>query len=110
MINITRFEFATGFWKRIKGLLDPTVCETGKILVLIPCKSIHSFGMREAIDVAFLDDRGRVLKATRGMTPQRFLSCRGAVCVFERRSGTEEAWFEPGESVWLMAQPKEDEI
>jgi uncharacterized membrane protein (UPF0127 family) len=104
MVTVTRFEFAAGLWKRMKGLLDPAVCGAGEVLVLVPCGSVHSFGMRAPIDVAFLDGQGRVLKAVRGLAPLRVLFCRGAVCTLERRSGGEEPWFEAGESVGLTTR------
>ncbi|MDR2105944.1 MAG: DUF192 domain-containing protein [Coriobacteriales bacterium] len=99
------FELAFSLWARMKGLLDPAVCAKGEILALIPCKSIHSLGMREAIDVAFIDRRGRVLRAEQGLPPRRFLACKGAACVLERRSRADEPWLKRGQAVGLAAWP-----
>jgi uncharacterized membrane protein (UPF0127 family) len=85
----------------MKGLLDASVCDRGEILVLIACKSIHTFGMKESIDVAFIDRHGRVLEAIRGLPPRRFLACKKAACTLERRSMTHELWFEQGETIGL---------
>jgi hypothetical protein len=104
-----QFEFAFGLWARMKGLLDPAVCAKGEILALVPCKSIHSLGMREAIDVAFIDKRGRVLKTEQGLPPCRLLVCKGAACVLERRSRAGRPWFEQGESVGLATWPGKGE-
>jgi uncharacterized membrane protein (UPF0127 family) len=98
-----RFELATGLLSRARGLLDPIVCRKGEVLVLAPCARIHTFGMQEAIDVAFVNRQGRVLKAQRGLLPNRFLACRDAVCVLERRSGGFGTWFDPGEVIRLSA-------
>jgi uncharacterized membrane protein (UPF0127 family) len=97
-----RFEFAVGIKARARGLLSPAVCKRGEVLVLIPCKSIHTFGMTDAIDVAFVDRRGHVLEATRGLPPNRLRYCRGAVCVLERRSAFGDSWFEKDEAIGLM--------
>jgi uncharacterized membrane protein (UPF0127 family) len=88
----------------MKGLLDSAVCRQGEVLVLVPCSSIHTFGMREPIDVAFVDCRGRVLESVQGLMPNRCLSRRGARCVLERRGGFGGGvWFKPGEYIGLKA-------
>src|SRR4051794_4672276 len=55
--------------------------------LLIPaCSSIHTFGMRFPIDVAFLDRSGRVVKLRTATPPRRVVHCRGAAGVLEWRS------------------------
>lgn len=55
--------------------------------LLIPrCRSIHTFGMRFALDVDFLDGEERVLRHVAGVPPGRVLTCRGAAAVLERRA------------------------
>jgi uncharacterized membrane protein (UPF0127 family) len=52
--------------------------------LLIPrCRSVHTFGMRFALDLAFLDRQGRPLREERGVRPLRVVSCRGAAAVLE---------------------------
>ncbi|MDR1185359.1 MAG: DUF192 domain-containing protein [Coriobacteriales bacterium] len=102
-----RLELAVGLWPRMRGLLDSAVCDDGEVLILVPCKSIHTFGMRESIDVAFINRQGCVLKTVRELPPSRFLSCRGASCVLERRSGSVDEWFELGDVVGLFILPME---
>jgi uncharacterized membrane protein (UPF0127 family) len=97
-----RFEFAVGIGARARGLLSSAVCRRGEVLVLIPCKSIHTFGMADAIDVAFVDRQGRVLEATCGLPPNRLRYCKGATCVLERRSASGNSWFEKDETIELM--------
>jgi uncharacterized membrane protein (UPF0127 family) len=97
-----RCELAIGIMSRLRGLLDSAICNEGEVLVLVPCKSIHTFGMREAIDVAFVNRQGRVLRAAQELPPNRFLSCRGASCVLERRGGSVNAWFKVGDVIGLL--------
>jgi uncharacterized membrane protein (UPF0127 family) len=59
--------------------------------LLIPrCRSVHTFGMRLAIDVAFVDSDGRVLRVARDVPPWRVVSCRGAAAVLEAPAGEHE--------------------
>ena len=52
-------------------------------LVLPRCSSVHTAGMRFALDVVFLDAGGRVMRVVRGVPPWRVVSCRGAEAVVE---------------------------
>ena len=56
---------------------------------IIPCRSVHSLGMRYPIDVAFLDARGVVVGILEGFPPNRVgrvvRDARGAL---ELRVGT----------------------
>jgi uncharacterized membrane protein (UPF0127 family) len=47
------------------------------------CRSVHTFGMRFAIDVFFLDSDGRVVRTELAVPPRRVLVCRGAAAVLE---------------------------
>lgn len=53
---------------RRRGLLGRT--RVDGVLVLAPCRQVHTFGMRCPIDVAFVSRRGRVLRV-RTMPPGR---------------------------------------
>lgn len=64
-------ELATSPWVRARGLLGRAGLAPGRALWLAPCRSIHTVGMRFAIDVVFLDRVSRVLKVTSGLTPYR---------------------------------------
>jgi uncharacterized membrane protein (UPF0127 family) len=55
--------------------------------LLIPnCHSIHTFGMRFALDVDFLDGRRRPVRRVEAVPPRRVLWCRGATAVLERKA------------------------
>jgi len=88
--------FALTKLSRMIGLLKQDVCADGEVLLLLPCKSVHTFGMKVDIDVAFIDDRGRVLKVAQALPPRRFCSCVAASGVLERRSKVDNPWFETG--------------
>jgi uncharacterized protein len=52
--------------------------------LLIPgCRSVHTFGMRFALDVIFLDAGGRVLALRLGIGPARLATEREACAVLE---------------------------
>ncbi|MFG2817662.1 DUF192 domain-containing protein [Streptomyces sp. NPDC048410] len=61
-------EFAVSYRARTRGLLGRDSVEGA--LLLSPAASVHTFGMRMAIDVAYLDRSLRVL-AVRTMEPGR---------------------------------------
>jgi uncharacterized membrane protein (UPF0127 family) len=52
--------------------------------LLIPrCSSVHTFGMRFALDVLFLDEAGEVIDERRAVPPLRVVRCAGAAAVLE---------------------------
>jgi uncharacterized protein len=52
--------------------------------LLIPrCRSVHTFGMRFALDVAFLDRTGGVISRRSAVPPGRFAVDRRAAAVLE---------------------------
>jgi len=62
------------------------------ILVLAPCRQVHTFGMRFPIDVAFVGRGGRVLRVVT-MPPRRVSRpVLGSRAVWEGRAGTFVAW------------------
>jgi uncharacterized membrane protein (UPF0127 family) len=56
-------------------------------LHLLPCRAVHMQGMRFALDLVWLDRRGRVVKVTEGLRPGRFAACLRARSVVEVRAG-----------------------
>ena len=67
----TRIGVADGWWSRSRGLLGRPALDTGEGLLLTPCRSIHMFGMRFPLDVAFLDRDGTVVETYVGLAPGR---------------------------------------
>lgn len=83
-----RFVFALGFGARARGLLGSSHNwgDGEAILVIAPCKSVHTFGMCYPIDVAFVDKHGAVMRVERDVVPGRLLVCRHAYAALERPS------------------------
>jgi uncharacterized protein len=72
---------------RMRGLLGRRSLPSGSGILLRPAASVHTFFMRFAIDVVFLDGEGRVAKVVRGLRPWRFAGARGARDVLELPAG-----------------------
>ena len=94
---------ATRFLDRMAGFLVPR--PEGCILLISPCNSIHTFGMRHDLDVAFLDKEGVVIRAENNVGPRKVIRCKGSIAVLERLSkGSSHAkrcWYEKGERVMI---------
>ncbi|HYY06459.1 MAG TPA: DUF192 domain-containing protein [Candidatus Limnocylindria bacterium] len=74
---------ADRWWARALGLalLDSREAASG---LLIPgCRSVHTFGMRFPLDIAFLDAEGAVLSRRLGVPPRRVVFNRRAAAVLE---------------------------
>ncbi len=72
---------------RLLGLshLEPGAAPPG---LLIPrCRSVHTFGMRFALDLYFLGEGGVVVEAVLGVGARRLAGCRGARAVLEIPAG-----------------------
>ena len=83
-------EEAASFGSRLKGLLGKDGVEGA--LLLRPAKSVHTVGMRFAIDVAFCD-RDLVVLDTVTVGPHRMTRPRRrARCVIEAEAGAFERW------------------
>lgn len=72
---------------RLLGLALLRDLPAGHALLIPDCRSVHTFGMRFRIDVAFLDERGRAIRVERAVGSRRVLLCRGAFAVVESRAG-----------------------
>ena len=86
--------------KRRTGLLKHSKLESGEGLWIAPCESVHSFGMKFAIDVVYLDRKKRVRKVRKEMVPWRVSACLSAHSVLELPVGVIEASrTEPGDQL-----------
>jgi uncharacterized protein len=86
---------AVGFRSRLAGLAGLQRDEAGAGLLIPRCSSVHTFGMRFALDVFFLDGRGEVVTVRREVRPCRFASDRRAAAVLEIPSGRGESFPRP---------------
>jgi uncharacterized membrane protein (UPF0127 family) len=66
-----RVEWAGTSAERKRGLLGRDSLDPQEGIYIVPCKMIHMFGMKFAIDVAFLDANGVVLRVHHGLKPNR---------------------------------------
>ena len=95
-----RVLLAASFASRLRGLIRRPKFDG--VCLLAHCGSIHTFGMRGKIDVAFVDCRGKVLSSCRGLPPGKVRKARGAVCALERLSSA-DPWLEEGDYVTVGA-------
>jgi uncharacterized membrane protein (UPF0127 family) len=86
-----RADIADTSAKRRTGLLKHAALERGEGLWIAPCEAVHTFGMKFAIDVLYLDKKKKVLKIRRGMQRGRMSACLRAHSVLELPSGTAAA-------------------
>lgn len=77
-VNVTRGEviasrvrWAGTSESRRRGLLGRGTIDPDEGMYIVPTQCIHMFGMRFAIDVAFLASTGRVLHIHHGIRPNR---------------------------------------
>jgi uncharacterized membrane protein (UPF0127 family) len=56
-------------WTRLRGLLGTAPLAPAEGLWLKPCRQVHMFGMRYAIDVVFLDDALRIVRLVGALPP-----------------------------------------
>jgi uncharacterized membrane protein (UPF0127 family) len=82
-----RLLVARSYRQRLLGLAWLGGIPDGHALLLPGCASVHTVGMRFALDVGFLDQRGRVIEVVRGLRPWRLAACRGAAAAVETRAG-----------------------
>lgn len=78
---------ATGIRARLLGLARLDRGEAGPGLLIRRCSSVHTFGMRFALDLVFLDRKGRPCSVRSAVPPRRFVSDRRAIAVLELPSG-----------------------
>jgi uncharacterized membrane protein (UPF0127 family) len=68
---------------RLLGLAFLERWEAGEGLLIPRCRGVHTFGMRFALDLVFLDGTGRVIELRRSVPPRRLARCGGASAVLE---------------------------
>ena len=93
-------ELADTSAKRRTGLLKHERLEPGAGLWIVPCESVHTFFMRFAIDLVYLDRKHQVKKVRSAVGPWRVSACFLAHSVIELPAGTVSATrTEPGDAV-----------
>lgn len=86
---IPRVWSADTWWSRMRGLLArPALAQDGSEALLIrPCASVHTIGMRYRLDLVFLAKGNLVLDWRENLRPSRAAACPGAIAVIEFHGG-----------------------
>jgi len=74
---------ARGFVARLRGLAGLESLPPGVGLLLPRTRSIHTLGMRFALDLLWLDGHGEIVRVDHDVRPFRHRSCRSARAVVE---------------------------
>ncbi|MGH9718785.1 MAG: DUF192 domain-containing protein [Bryobacteraceae bacterium] len=86
--------------KRRSGLLQRSGLALGEGLWISPCESVHSFWMKFAIDLVYLDRKKKVKKTRRGLVPWRMSVCLTAHSVLELPVGViDNSRTQPGDQL-----------
>ena len=93
--------FATTVLARLRGLA--ALVGFDGVLVLAPCRDVHTFSMAGPIDIAFVSLSGVVLESHCGVPPRRRLRNRRAALVLERFESS-DPWFEAGDHLVLSSR------
>jgi uncharacterized membrane protein (UPF0127 family) len=95
---------ALSWWTRALGLLATPRLDDPCGLWISPCPSVHTGGMRYAIDVVFLARDGRILKLCPALRPWRAAGARGAHSTLDLRAGlAQQLDLRPGQVLTLQA-------
>ena len=99
---------ALSFWSRFWGWMFAPAPKDDEGLLLSPCRRIHTFGMRFAIDAVYLDGDGRILAVEEGLMPGRTGgSYRGCCRVLELKAGAARRFgLNPGETLTFFVREK----
>jgi len=74
----TALAFADTHWTRLRGLLGASAGDFGNGcgLWIVPCRGVHTLGMRFPIDAVYLDRARTVIHIERDLQPWRFAPVR----------------------------------
>ena len=76
--------------KRRTGLLKHERLDPGEGLWISPCESVHTFFMKFAIDLVYVDRKYRVRKVRHAVPAWRLSACLVAHSIVELPAGTAE--------------------
>jgi uncharacterized protein len=83
---------ARSFRERRRGLAKMTPLPAGYALRILKCNSVHTFGMRFALDLVWLARDGRVVRVDHAVAPWRLKLCVRARSVVETAAGGGDAF------------------
>jgi len=73
--------------ERMQGLLGRPALLPGQALLISPCSSVHTFGMRYPLDIVFMSPSHQVLKIVPHLSARRIAWCWGAKNTVELAAG-----------------------
>jgi uncharacterized membrane protein (UPF0127 family) len=73
----------SNFLERMLGLLISSPLTENEGLLIAPCSSVHTVGMRYAIDLVFLDKQLTIVKTVRSLKPWRMAASNASSMVLE---------------------------
>jgi uncharacterized protein len=73
----------TNFFERMCGLLGTHKLKVDEGLLIAPCSSVHTFGMRYTIDILFLDKQLTIIKTVKSLKPWRMAASNASNMVLE---------------------------
>lgn len=80
---------AHSFIRRLRGIHAVPKLGATDALIIRPCRAIHTFGVKQTIDVVFMDRSGIILKL-QTVKPNEVMTCWNAVVCLEMAQGTAE--------------------
>ena len=88
------------YYGRMRGLLGTSQHQLDfDAMHLVPCKGVHTFGMKYSLDLAFLDSQGKVIALRRDVPPNKVCnSPKGTHSVLERPSSI-RPWLDVGDYI-----------
>ena len=89
-IILTKVKLADSFWKRAIGLLGHKILLDGEGLLFRKSMQMHTFFMRFAIDIIFLDKDFKIIKIYHSLKPFKFTGFHFAIhngFVLEAKAG-----------------------
>jgi len=87
IVLATMAELADTAPARSKGLLGRNSLAKGEALWIVPCESVHTFFMRFALDLVYLDRSQRIVKIRTNVPPWRLSACFRAHSIIEFAAG-----------------------
>lgn len=87
VVLVSELRIAQTFWQRLMGLLGTSRLAPEQGLLICPCSSVHTVGMRYPIDVLFLDKNLKVLKVISSLPAMRAVVCLKSCMALEISGG-----------------------
>lgn len=72
---------------RARGLLARPALQTDQGLAIVPCNSVHTFGMNYSLDIVFIDSTARIIKLYRNLPKWRLALAPRASWTLELPAG-----------------------